>query len=252
MPASARIHEDEASVDYWWGTLADVVHVLRRAGDAMHEKAAGANVAAHISVAYVNGSQGFDNIDDFTKAVETNAVDPAEVEHVYFQAEPTAAGPDSLTVSFYGDLGVTVSARSTDEVWVEGVVAVLRDLLRRDEQPSRQPGYKRPGWFEMGAAAVSVLAILVLAGIASSFDYGLGGWIIFALLLLGLLLVTWPLVMERNETERFRVLAAPLSTSKTKEPWSVKIDRFVRARPALNLLVGFALGVVTNKVSDWL
>jgi hypothetical protein len=219
----------------------------------MNEHVGEQNSTLLIRVSYADGgSHQFESIKEF--ANEISRIEPTEVSSVS-SATYRRGGDDDLRLDFTRWGGVSLTADSPDPVWVRGVAEYIGAEIEKGATPRYRPD-KEPLRWEVKAFAVVVLALAVFA-IWFGFheEVGVGGAIFLAFLWLGFAVIGWPLAILEDRNIEYPHLDLVLVDSPPpappKEPsWLVKVERWIRARPLVNLTLAFLLGVGVNKISD--
>lgn len=251
--ASPREHSLSYRVEHWRGTPDDIANLfglIRQGLDKMSDDDDG--VRGSINVEFANGSQRFDSAHDFSAAERQILGDTVTAITVrgHCDSEESAA-----SVRFgYG--GAEAAVTSTDEIWAQGLLAVVRRELDMQAQPPTQQGYDVPRdlLVSVGLATATTIGVSVAASIALKLPTEVWASLGAAIFLFWSVFTA---VMVRDFTRRTKPFElVSVEQSKADRPhipsWSHRVHAWITARPLLNLVLGFALGIATNKASDLL
>jgi hypothetical protein len=133
---SVRTHQDSCNVTYWWGTMTDVMSVLRRAEHEIRQRHQSGDIGERVTVDYFGGNQTFETVDDLARTADT--IDPVEVKGIH-AAIRSPDRSDTLMLSFGEWGGASGKVESPDLVWVQGIKSVLSMVLEEHRQPRRSP-----------------------------------------------------------------------------------------------------------------
>ena len=249
---SVRTHEDSCNVAYWWGTMTDVMSVLRRAEHEIRQRHPSGDIGERVTVDYFGGNQAFETVDDLARTADT--IDPAEVKGIRANIRSPDRS-DALTLSFGEWGGASVKVESPDLVWVQGIKSVLRTVLEEHRQPPTQPGRKPLSVGQRLSIGAFVIFGVMMLALPVILGYSAIGYILHIVLWLA----GAPLFLPSPDdlaidTAPFKLLEQDQPAAAPPKPpgWTHTVEGFIRARPILNLVVGFALGVAANKASELL
>ena len=252
---STRVYVREWEAPQWRGSLQELVSAARDAREELAQRDSGAAVAQNLTLNYSDGSsQTFTSIEELESS--PSPIDIASVVGFAF-----SFGEDNPGFSIWGtEWGLRVKAYGS-EAFAEGIVGSLKNRLKGGVDAAAQAVSVRPSRSEWGALALGSLAAITLLTVNIIIgDRGdLLGWLGILLppvLLGGSIPLGWALFYEEFIREEPRgITLVPEGQQFPSTPsgpsWVIKewFDGHPAAKWLVSLLVGFAVGVLTNQVS---